>query len=396
MKITKSMIDHPHRIKEPTPEKQGSWQGRNLKELALACKKKLRRVYAYMRYKDFRRVSERPVSLTNRHGQPMEDLGEGTFGRAKLCRHGHRFMVAKKPHADGRTVTEVMRSNIVDALSQRCFNNIITIEQMVEAQDKVDPLLEEINSPEKECEVALRCAGDYVIPHELIDGVIHTPLHGTSMGSLIEALHNTGTQPGNDPATVNAISHKDEKLLAHLFKQATLAVASLHEKGYVHRDIKPQNFVIDGEARLKLIDFGLARTAGDPEIDLTPKVYNPTDFVLHIALCPPGYRSPDDLIFQNANLKAEDAWSLGVLLTEMFTGKRYFYRSDLSDAVETIEYKLDGRDKAIAEMERMGVNKEAIQLAKALLHQNPSQRMTVAEALKSPFLEEVDLAAFGA
>ncbi|WP_163372376.1 protein kinase domain-containing protein [Endozoicomonas acroporae] len=181
MKITKSMIDHPHRIKEPTPEKQGSWQGRNLKELALACKKKLQRVYAYIRYKD-----------------------------------------------------------------------------------------------------------------------------------------------------------------------------------------------------------------------LTIKDYNPADFVLHIALCPPGYRSPDDLIFQNVNLKAEDAWSLGVLLTEMFAGKRYFYRSDLSDTVETIKYKLNGRDKAIAEMVRMGVNPKAIRLAQALLHHNPSQRMTVAEALKSPFLEEVDLAAFGA
>ncbi|MBO9495156.1 protein kinase [Thalassotalea sp. G20_0] len=395
MKITKSMIDHPHRIKEPTPEKQGSWQGRNLKELALACKKKLQRVYAYIRYKDFRRVSERPVSLTNRHGKPMKDLSVGTSGRTILCRHGHHFKVAKKPHADRRTATELMHRNIVDALFQRCLNKIITIEQMVEAHAKVDPLLKEINSTEKECEVALRCAGDYVIPHELIDDVIHTPLHGTSMSSLIEALHNAGAQPGKDPATVNAISHKDEKLLAHLFKQATLAVASLHEKGYAHRDIKPQNFVIDGKAHLKLIGFGLARTAGDPTIDLTIKDYNPADFVLHIALCPPGYRAPDDLIFQNVNLKAEDAWSLGVLLTEMFTGKRYFYRSDLSEAVETIEYKLDGRDEAIAEMVRMGVNKKAIQLAEALLHHNPSQRMTVAEALKSPFLEDVDLAAFG-
>lgn len=47
------------------------------------------------------------------------------------------------------------------------------------------------------------------------------------MDSLIETLHKAGARPGKDPATVNVISHKDEKLLNHLFKQANLAVASL-------------------------------------------------------------------------------------------------------------------------------------------------------------------------
>ncbi|WP_257295106.1 protein kinase [Endozoicomonas sp. YOMI1] len=396
MKITKSMIDHPHRIKEPTPEKQCSWLGRDLEELALTCKKKLQRVYAYIRYKDFRRVSERAISLTNRHGKPMKDLGEGSFGRAELCRHDHRFKVAKKPHADRTKVADVIRRNVAfEGLARLYFKNIITLGQMVKAQDELELLLEEVNSPEKECEAALRCAGDYVIPHELVEGVIYTPLHGKSMDSLIKAFNKARTQTGKDPAKVNAISKRDEKLITHLFKQATLAVASLHDKGYVHRDIKPNNFVIDGEARLKLIDFGLARTAGDPEIDLTTKNCSPADFVLHTALCPLAYRSPDALIYQNVNLKAEDAWSLGVLLTEMFTGKNYFFLPGLSNAAQTVACKLIGRNLAIAKMESMRVNPKAIRLAKALLHDDPSQRMTVAEALESDFLKDVDLAAFG-
>ena len=48
-----------------------------------------------------------------------------------------------------------------------------------------------------------------------------------------------------------------------LFRQACVAVAHGHDRGVVHRDLKPGNMLVDSSGRPKIIDFGVARCTAD-------------------------------------------------------------------------------------------------------------------------------------
>jgi tetratricopeptide (TPR) repeat protein/predicted Ser/Thr protein kinase len=86
------------------------------------------------------------------------------------------------------------------------------------------------------------------------------------------------------------------------------AVAFAHGQGVVHRDIKPQNILIDGEGRAVLTDFGLAKL-GDRD-----------DFTISGAVMgTPEYMAPEQIMGRDVG-PATDVWALGVLLHEMVTG----------------------------------------------------------------------------
>ena len=76
----------------------------------------------------------------------------------------------------------------------------------------------------------------------------------------------------------------------------------------VHRDLKPDNLMLDENGELKIADFGLAR---DVEAKMTKGV------------CTPLYAAPEVLNLDPYNEKC-DVWSAGLILYEMLTGKEMF------------------------------------------------------------------------
>jgi CheY-like chemotaxis protein len=98
---------------------------------------------------------------------------------------------------------------------------------------------------------------------------------------------------------------------------STLAIASqlasaldvAHEQGVIHRDIKPQNMLLDGEGVLKVMDFGVARLAeGSGTITETGLVVGT-----------PAYMSPEQLLSDEIDARS-DLYALGVVLYECLTG----------------------------------------------------------------------------
>eukprot|EP00494_Astrolonche_serrata_P000810 UN00816 len=63
-----------------------------------------------------------------------------------------------------------------------------------------------------------------------------------------------------------------EALACAYFKQIMSAVQYLHKHNVIHRDIKPQNLLLDHEYRIKLCDFGLSKMLKDPNEKLTTVV----------------------------------------------------------------------------------------------------------------------------
>jgi len=90
------------------------------------------------------------------------------------------------------------------------------------------------------------------------------------------------------------------------------AVAHAHSQGVIHRDLKPQNIMIEPDGRVVLTDFGLARIEGGEDLTRTGAVFGT-----------PHYMAPEQV--QGAECGAAvDVWALGVLLHEILTDRRPF------------------------------------------------------------------------
>lgn len=100
-----------------------------------------------------------------------------------------------------------------------------------------------------------------------------------------------------------------------LLTQVVSALTALHSQGYVHRDLKPGNIMVSDDGAVTLLDFGLIRTRGQ---DLTQP---------GMALGSPFYMSPEQAVGQAVDFRS-DLYTLGVVLTELLTGKRPFAETD--------------------------------------------------------------------
>jgi serine/threonine protein kinase len=87
------------------------------------------------------------------------------------------------------------------------------------------------------------------------------------------------------------------------------ALGAAHARHIVHRDVKPQNVLIDEEGSAKVTDFGIARTLDEEGLTADGRVLGTTDYV-----------SPEQALGQYVNGQS-DLYSLGVVLYEMLTGE---------------------------------------------------------------------------
>ncbi|KAF9885748.1 hypothetical protein FE257_012633 [Aspergillus nanangensis] len=154
----------------------------------------------------------------------------------------------------------------------------------------------------------------------------------------------------------------DESECRNIFRQVVDAIHHLHTKALVvHRDIKDENVILDGEGRIKLIDFGSAAYIKNGPFDV---------FVGTI-----DYAAPEVLQGKSYRGKEQDIWALGILLYTIVYKENPFYSVD-----EILDHPL--------RVPFLPFSEDCIDLIRRMLDRDVDNRLTITEILEHPWMTD--------
>ena len=197
--------------------------------------------------------------------------------------------------------------------------------------------------------------------------------------------------PGGD--FMNLLIEKDkltEEEAKFYTAELILAVESIHKLDCIHRDIKPDNILIDKTGHIKLSDFGLAKVSDklyEQNSTKTPN-YNPnkrTHQKLYSCVGTAFYVAPE-VLKKKGYSQEIDWWSVGVIFYEMLVGYAPFYAEETQEVIN----KVLGKIWEVPE--EIKLSKEALDFMKRMMS-DPNERLgkNGPEEIKShPFFKGVD------
>lgn len=190
----------------------------------------------------------------------------------------------------------------------------------------------------------------------------------------------------------------DPMLVKSYLYQITQGIAFCHSRRVLHRDLKPQNLLIDSKGVIKLADFGLARAFGVPVRIYTHEV---------VTLW---YRAPEVLLGSPRYSTPVDMWSIGTIFAEMATKRPLFHgdseidqlfrifrtlgtpNNDTWPGVETLsDYKNTfPKWKAGSLSQVKNIDQNGLDLLAKMLIYDPTKRISAREALRNLYFDDLD------
>jgi cyclin-dependent kinase len=187
------------------------------------------------------------------------------------------------------------------------------------------------------------------------------------------------------------------KLAKEFCFQLLLGLKHCHEQGIMHRDLKPQNLLVENGVRLKIADFGLSRNFSIPIGRYTHEV---------VTLW---YRAPEILLGAKCYSTSIDLWAVGCILSEMIIGHPIFcgeseieqllaiFRilgtpsnknwpsvSSFRDWHDFPQWKSRDLNNIFLNLELEGIG-----LLRSFLRLDPSKRISISSSIESPFFDEI-------
>ena len=180
------------------------------------------------------------------------------------------------------------------------------------------------------------------------------------------------TATGPMPRTTSA---EHVRRCVEIARDAALALAHAHERGVIHRDVKPENLLLDRSGQVRLIDFGVARFFEDVTVTHTGQIVGT-----------PTYMSPEQVTGRLEVDHRTDIYSLGLVLYEMLTLGRAVDAPTREGVLRHVVTKalppVAGLNKAVSSSLMAVVHKAAAK--------DPDDRYQTAEALAGDLKKILD------
>lgn len=170
-----------------------------------------------------------------------------------------------------------------------------------------------------------------------------------------------------------AISQEDA---VEIFSQVLEGLAFAHDKGVVHRDVKPENIQLLPDGRVVITDFGIARLKFEPSITMDGQIFGT-----------PSYMSPEQVVGREIDERT-DIWSCGVVLYEALAGQKPF----TGDSVVTISHRIMHSEPP----NPPNVSWAMQQVIRKALEKSPSDRFSSAKEMRRALLDALNAASMAA
>ncbi|HEX7780347.1 MAG TPA: serine/threonine-protein kinase, partial [Vicinamibacterales bacterium] len=121
-------------------------------------------------------------------------------------------------------------------------------------------------------------------------------------------------------ASLRRFGRFSEDRAVEIARQICIGLAAAHERGVLHRDLKPANIMLDGQGRVRIMDFSLATA----------------EAVTDVRAGTPAYMAPEQLLGREVTVRS-DIFALGLVLYELFTGRRAYEAKTVQDLVNLHE-----------------------------------------------------------
>lgn len=177
---------------------------------------------------------------------------------------------------------------------------------------------------------------------------------------------------GDLQAKLNRHGKFSDSISRFYFHQLVSALHYCHQNGVTHRDIKPQNILLDQNNNVKVSDFGLSA--------LPEQLKNG---LLHTACGTPAYTAPEVAYRKGYNGEKADSWSCGVILYTFLSGYLPFDDSNISNMFRLVHLRRLRFPDWVSKSARSVINR--------LLDPNPSTRLSIEELMKLSWFKKSEL-----
>uniref|UniRef100_A0A1A9WEX7 Protein kinase domain-containing protein n=1 Tax=Glossina brevipalpis TaxID=37001 RepID=A0A1A9WEX7_9MUSC len=177
----------------------------------------------------------------------------------------------------------------------------------------------------------------------------------------------------------------DSELVRSYLYQITSAILFCHRRRVLHRDLKPQNLLIDKNGIIKVADFGLGRSFGIPV-----RIYTHEIVTLW-------YRAPEVLLGSPRYSCPVDIWSIGCIFAEMATRKPLILRTPTEDIWPGVtslpDYKNTFPCWSSNQLTNQlkNLNSEGLDLIQKMLIYDPVHRVSAKDVLGHPYFDGFDV-----
>ncbi len=293
--------------------------------------------------------------------QQLEKLGEGTYATVFKGRNGQtgQFVALKEIHLDSEEGTPSTAIREISLMKELKHENIVSLYDVIHTENKL------------------------MLVFEYMD---------KDLKKYMDSYTSPATVAGTSPrGALDAVTIKS------FMWQLMRGIAFCHDNRVLHRDLKPQNLLINTQGQLKLADFGLARAFGIPVNTFSNEV---------VTLW---YRAPDVLLGSRTYNTSIDIWSAGCIMAEMFTGRPLFPGTTNEDQLLKIfrlmgtpserswplissfpEYKTNWPVCPTRELRAFlpQIDHMGLQLLAQMLQMRPEMRCSAQTALQHPWFAE--------